>query len=303
MAPYVVDAGDRLWFSRCRRSWDWSALARQALEPAGNRVAQAEPGRGLRDALAVHYFPGMWSWDRAIVAPLVVAAFERAGGSNDVRPVLDAFQQWAPESDQFTPVRVEADLEVHVPDPDHPDQHLATAGGAAVRYRDRVALLMVDDGDRHWIGDHRVVTRFTPADLLALDPRTATACWAWEEMELGAPIVGTQYTEIRLDPPEFRRTAVERSTQDKQRAATRLGRAVRDMLDPALTIDATPDWSHCSECGFRCPCLAMERGEDVSALLTAGYQARSADVIEEGRLGGVSWGLGRGAAPPRFDKH
>ena len=33
-------------------------------------------------------------------------------------------------------------------------------------------------------------------------------------------------------------------------------------------------------------------------MLATRYRARGPDVLEEGRLGGVSWGMGRGAAPP-----
>jgi hypothetical protein len=34
-----------------------------------------------------------------------------------------------------------------------------------------------------------------------------------------------------------------------------------------------------------------------ASLLTA-YDVRGPDLLEEGRLGGMSWGMGRGAAPP-----
>jgi hypothetical protein len=34
----------------------------------------------------------------------------------------------------------------------------------------------------------------------------ALACWAWDEIELATTIAGIQYTEIRVDPPAFRRT-------------------------------------------------------------------------------------------------
>ena len=41
----------------------------------------------------------------------------------------------------------------------------------------------------------------------------------------------------------------------------------------------------------------MNQGDDPSDLLAA-YDVRGADILEEGRLGGMSWGMGRGAAPP-----
>jgi hypothetical protein len=49
-------------------------------------------------------------------------------------------------------------------------------------------------------------------------------------------------------------------------------------------------------------CLAMERGQDVAAVLEAGYRDRGPERVESGRLGAATWGTGRGAAPPRFDR-
>jgi hypothetical protein len=37
------------------------------------------------------------------------------------------------------------------------------------------------------------------------------------------------------------------------------------------------------------------------ALLEAGYRDRGPERVEPGRLGAATWGMGRGAAPPRFD--
>ena len=42
----------------------------------------------------------------------------------------------------------------------------------------------------------------------------------------------------------------------------------------------------------------MNRGDDAEGLLATAYDARGPDLLEEGRLGGMSWGMGRGAAPP-----
>jgi hypothetical protein len=301
MAQYVVAAGDRAWFARCRRAWDLGAACRQGLEPRdavnGDRETLA---RAMRDALAVHYFPGMWSWDRAIVEPLVFAAYDRADGPPGHRPLVEAFLRWATPVDQLTPLRVEVDIDVHVPDPVLPHTHLSTTDGAAVRYRDRIALVMVDVDDRSWIGDHRLVDEFASHDELVLDERGILACWAWDEIELATTVAGMQYTEIRVDPPAIRRTVVARSDVEKARAASRLGRTALEMLAPDLAIEPTPEWAHCSRCSFRTPCMAMNRGEDARAMLMTQYRPRGPDVLEEGRLGGVSWGMGRGAAPPRW---
>ena len=218
MAQYVVTANDRSWFGRCRRAWDLGAVARQGLQ----RVKAVDADgmeRAVLEALAVHYFPGMWSWDRAIVEPLVFAAYDRAHGPPDARPVLGDFLQWAVRVDRFTPLRVEVEIDVHVPDPVLPNTHLSTHEGAAVRYRDRIALVMLDDDQRYWLGDHRVVENFADEDELVLDERGALACWAWDEIELATTIAGIQYTEIRVDPPAFRRTrrGAERGRERRRR--------------------------------------------------------------------------------------
>jgi len=296
MAQYVVTADDRAWFGRCRRAWDLGAVARHGLEPV-TTPGTDDTDRAIREALAVHYFPGMWSWERTIVEPLVFAAYDRAHGPREVRPLLDDFLRWAADADRFTPLRVEVEIDVHVADPVLPDTHLSTPEGAAVRFRDRIALVLVDDDDRYWLGDHRVVDEFAAADELLLDERGVLACWAWDEIELATTVSGIQYTEIRLDPPAFRRTAVSRTAVEKEGAARRLGRQVLEMLAPDLVVEPTPEWSHCARCAFRLPCIAMNRGDDAEGLLAA-YDARGPDLLEEGRLGGMSWGMGRGAAPP-----
>jgi hypothetical protein len=297
---HVVTAADRDWFERCRRAWDLSASSRRALEPIGGRPAAPALDRAVRAALAVHYFPGMWAWDRSIVDPLVVVAYEREGGPPEGRRLLEAFRTWSATVDRFTPLRVEADVEVPVPDPLRPGDHLSTTDGRRVLYQDRIRLVLVDDQDeRCWLGDHRVVEDFAHPDELILDERLLTACWAWEQVELHSPVVGVHHTELRLDG-QLRRTVVPYTTTEKRNAAARLGRAVRRMLDPSVSMDPTPSWTHCQWCAFRAPCLAMNRGEDASSLLADGYRERRPDVLEEGRLGGTSWSLGRGAAPPHF---
>jgi hypothetical protein len=95
----------------------------------------------MASALAVHYFPGMWAWNRSIVDPLVVAAYEREGGPAEGRRLLEAFRTWSARVDRFTPVRVEADVEVPVPDPQRPGDDLSTTAGQRVLYQDRIRLV------------------------------------------------------------------------------------------------------------------------------------------------------------------
>ncbi len=304
VATYLVTADDRARFVACPRAWDLGARARRDLEPVENRARVPALPATVRAALAVHYFPGMWTWDRRIVAPLVRAALERTGGGPPEHGLLIAYADWAREVDDFTPIRVESDVDVAVPHPDDPDADLATPDGAAVRYRERIPLVVVDDTtNRYWLVEHRVIGpggEWTHDDELALDERGVTACWAWERLELGMPVEGVQYNELDVEGRRFRRVRVHRTAAEKAHAATRLAHTARRMLDTPADPMPTPAWSHCRDCEFRAPCIAMDRGADVSALLEVGYRRRPADVLAEGRLGGVSWGMGRGAAPPHL---
>jgi hypothetical protein len=41
-------------------------------------------------------------------------------------------------------------------------------------------------------------------------------------------------------------------------------------------------------------------GNDARPILLSGYRKRRPQPPPEGRLGGRAWGMGRGAAPPKF---
>ena len=298
MPTFLVTAEDRAWFAACRRSWDLGARVRQDLEAVDVDDPGRPPSRCVHEGLGVYYFPGMWTWDRAIVDPLIHAAIERGGGGDREKVMAAAYIGWAPTVDSFMPLHIEPDIECGVPDPDRPGCDLVADNVAIVKYRDRPSMLVLDhaDDDAYWLVDHRVVDRWASDDELALDERGILACWAWGRFHLAMPIAGTLYNEVRIDPPSFRRTRVPRPQAEKDAAADRLGRAVKTMLAPHIDIDPTPEWSHCSRCSFRAPCIAMNQGGDASALLAGAYRRRPPDVLEEGRLGGVSWGLNRGAA-------
>ena len=297
---FVITPEDRRWFTRCRRAWDLGARARRDLEPLEGGPDPLGPA--LRDALAVYYFPGMWTWPRSIVLPLVTAALDRSGATRDERDLMAGFVDWAPDVDRFTPVRVEHDVEVVVPDPVISEQALATTAGDAVRFRERVLLVVVDDADQScWLVRHRLADEWASADELALDEDAAVTAWAWHEMELAMPIAGVIHDELRADGPSFRRTVVPLSAEQVGAAGRRLGRTAMAMLDAVdLRPDPTPDWSHCRACPFRPPCLAMNRGEDAEPLLAAHYRVRPEEAPVEGRLGGRTWSTGRGARPNPF---
>jgi hypothetical protein len=100
---------------------------------------------------------------------------------------------------------------------------------------------------------------------------------------------------------EFRRTRVRRDRAELEAMGARLAAEALEMVDPGLSLHPSPAPEHCGTCQFVGPCLAMERGDDVRAVLEAGFRDRGPERVEPGRLGAATWGMGRGAAPPRFD--
>ena len=358
----VITASDRQAFKRCRRAWDFGSPMRQNLEPVDGEPA-ADVGQAVAGALAVWYFPGMWEWDRAIVRPLAMSAYQRAAaawapghaelaGAGEV--LLERYFEWAPTVDHFTPVRVETDFQVSVPDPSDPVRDLVGADGSAVHFAGRVELLVVDELDLYWLVAHRVGVGWADLDELLLDERAASFCWAWERAFLGMNVAGTIYNELRTDvdvarlppvPPMgttapapvsgpdsragnpighrrmyvrasqtdgpaitregddvFRRTRVRRGPVEMERVRSKLGAEARDMTGDGLVVYPAPAWEACSACRFRPPCIALDTGDDADGLLTAYYRPRPPPPSDEGRIGGVTWSIGRGAAPPKFGR-
>ncbi len=357
---YRIHASDRTAFKRCRREWDLSSPNRQNLEPTP-QPGPIDLNRALRDALAVYYFPGMWEWDRAIVQPLVHQALERsvrgqpeAVADEQARQaalarghaLLDAYAAWAPTVDDFTPVRIDTDFEVNIPDPAAPDVNLVIPGGEEARYIDRVDLLVIDSDNAYWVVQHRLVTAgWADHDALALDERTIAWCWAWPLFYLGMRITGTVYNEIRADASEpgmgepgtvapqpaghqqvrhrrmytrsgpvpgerfhaegtdgFRRTRIRRGDAELAVAGAGLAAEVRTATSADLKIYPSPEPGVCARCSYRAPCLALNQGDDATAELLRSYRHRSSEPVHEGRLGGATWSMNRGAAPPRWPR-
>jgi hypothetical protein len=353
---YRVHASDRTAFKRCRREWDLSSRNRQNLEPIP-QPGSIDLGKALRDALAVYYFPGMWEWDRAIVLPLVYQALDRsmrenAGSAADCgaddqaqqeardwgRALLDAYAAWAPSVDHFTPIRIETDFEVNVPDPARPGVSLLTSSGEEVRYCGRVDLLVIDSDDAYWVVQHRLVTEgWADQDALQLDEQTIAWAWAWPQFYLGMQISGTVYNEIRADagelgvqaplPPAgrtqvrhrrmyarsgpvsgqrlqvestdaFRRTLIRRGEDELAAAGRDLAVEVSTATRANVDVFPSPAPEVCARCSYRSPCLALNQGLDASAELSQSYRHQPPELVEEGRLGGVTWSMNRGAAPP-----
>jgi hypothetical protein len=314
MKPYLIRAPDRESYKRCRRAWDFGSRSRQGYEPL-KAVHLPKVEETLVDALAVYYFPGMWSWARDIVLPIAHQAIDRSwqqrGGARSssgsiasasgLHALLDHYARWASTVDQFTPVRAALDYAVNIPDPIISERELVTLDGSAVRYAGRIDILVLDDEDRPWVVVHRIGSSgFTDPELLQLDEATTTCCWAWQQGPFGPPVAGVIFNEIQLEPEAFRRTEVPRSAVEVELAGRQLGFEALEMIDAGLRAYPNPTVANCGPCPFRAPCLAMQRGEDPGPVLAASYRRRPDDELEEGRLGGMTWGMGRGARPPTF---
>jgi len=284
---WVVTAAERGSFKQCRRAWDLGARTRRGLEPI---ASPAEDG-SVCEALAVHYFPGMWAWDRDIVRPLVLKA---AGGAV---ALVERYMDWAAGIDEFEPLRVESDFDARIPDPREPGCDLVTPSGEAVHYRGRINALVVDGHGVHWLLVHRF-GRWSPSDSLRLDESVVAAGWAWEREHLDVTIQGVLFNEINPDG-QFRRSVRRLSRFQIAEAGEQLGWEAIDMVDRRLSVYPTPA-AHCRVCPFVAPCVAMTEHGDAEAVLADAYGPRPSDEPTEGRLGGSTWSLGRGAAPPKF---
>lgn len=367
-----ISAAERADFKGCRRRWDFASPNRRNLEPSA-RAAPLDLDRAIKDALAIHYFPGMWDWPPAIVLPLVIKGFERSMNDQQAllvserpltereaqqwdlgvgagRRMVERYVDWARSIDRFAPVRVESEFEVQIPDASRPGGALPTATAGAVLYVGRLDALVIDEFDAYWILRHRVVDRWTSRDQLELDEESITTCWAWENFYLGMTIAGTIDNEVRVDDdggapptapagrrvpqsdgsgggrsipqhrrisavahepegaprfetdegPGFRRTWIRRNGDEKAAAAARLAREVAAMIDLSVFADPNPSDEQCRRCAFVPPCLALHQDHDPAGLLADGYRRRSAEPERLERLGSVTWGFGRGAAPPLF---
>jgi hypothetical protein len=98
----------------------------------------------------------------------------------------------------------------------------------------------------------------------------------------------------------FRRTWIRRPPEKISRAGQQLAIEARLILDPAAAPYPSPSDEACPACRFRARCEAFYAGDDGEAILAEHYRPRSKEAPVQGRLGGVTWSTGRGAAPPHF---
>ncbi len=93
----------------------------------------------------------------------------------------------------------------------------------------------------------------------------------------------------------LRRTRVRRNRDEIAAAGSLVAAEALEMIS-APTTYPTPG-SHCLACEFESPCLTMYEGSDPEPVLAAHFHRHSREDHKP-RLGQVTWGFGRGAAPP-----
>jgi hypothetical protein len=96
----------------------------------------------------------------------------------------------------------------------------------------------------------------------------------------------------------FRRTWLRRTPADVTEAGRRLAADLVEMASQDLDVYPEPSDQNCPACPYLDPCRALRAG--TLPIPLSGYRKRLPVSPVEGRLGGRSWGLGRGAAPPKF---
>jgi len=110
-------------------------------------------------------------------------------------------------------------------------------------------------------------------------------------------------TKSRIDQHTagpLRRTRIRRTRGEIAAAGTQLAAEALDMVrEPAIYPNPA---AHCSVCEFAAPCLALFEGADPEPVLAAHFRRQPVSAQPKPRLGQATWGFGRGAAPPRWER-
>ena len=98
----------------------------------------------------------------------------------------------------------------------------------------------------------------------------------------------------------FRRTRITRTRAELEACGRQVADEALEMTSQGLIVYPSPSVANCAPCPYREPCIAVNMGTDERAILEANYRNRGPEEIVEGRLGGVTWSMNRGARPPKF---
>ena len=256
------------------------------------------------------------------------------------RQMLERYFRWSPAVDAFSPVRIDSDFDASIPDPAVAGADLVAPGGPLHYQDRIDALVVDAYDAYWIVDHRVVTGAWSDLNDLLLDEQGVAACWGWEIFYYGMKIAGTIYNELRVDAPEaaeeesshtlagqalagrrrmylqaasipedrvevsgneaFRRTRITRTAAELGRCGVQMAAEALEMTAVGLPVYPNPTASNCAGCPYREPCLAMNMGRDPLPVLHSHYRDRGPDEVEEGRLGGSSWSMNRGARPAKF---
>jgi hypothetical protein len=131
------------------------------------------------------------------------------------------------------------------------------------------------------------------------EPPVADVLIGRRRMYMQALRVPEERVEVSESGP-FRRTRITRSRAELAACGLQVAQEAIEMTSPRLVAYPSPSPAHCGPCAYRDPCLALTTGMDPAPILADRFRSRGEEEVEEGRLGGVTWSMNRGARPPRL---
>jgi len=258
----IITAPERASFRRCRRQWDFSAGLRRNLEPAA--------GGAALDL-------GQPDLDRAVRDALAIYYYPG---------------MWDWDRSVRLPL-VTQELE----------RALARQQAAGTEARQAV-----DEGRAllaRYVAWAPGADRFAPVlveadfEVIVPDPDPARPGSGLVTPDGAAVRYGGRIDLLAVDEHD---AWTRHRPGDVAAAGQRLAADVTAMIQPDPDVSPEPSDRNCRPCPFLDPCLAERAGHDPAQLLRAHYQPREGGGAQPGRLGGRAWGMGRGAAPPGFQR-
>lgn len=168
----------------------------------------------------------MDDWDRAIVRPLALRAFQRKmheqrSNYEKLRPLeaeqqrqfsehvalgermLQHFFAWAAELDDFASIFADHEFWAPIPDPDNPGHELVSPEGWPIRYLGRIDQLISNRDDEYWVVEHRLASEWADTERLVGDQCGVSYVWVMRLCYPQLKIAGNVYNELRTDayPP------------------------------------------------------------------------------------------------------
>lgn len=191
--PFETTISDIKQFKRCRQEWDFGSVNRQGLMLAHKPLAFSF-GELVHKALEVYYMNG--EDPAAYFVDAIQDTINEADSDEEKdelvevmemgKYMLTAYQYWAIQHDDFTPISAEQRHTLKLND-GTPGKYFA------FRYD-----MLVRRNNKLWIHDFKTAKRM-PADdhgeFLMYDDQAVAYQWALEEV-LGEPIAGFMYTYL-----------------------------------------------------------------------------------------------------------